>query len=409
MAEETGLRISVIQPGARLHYAVPAVLQRAGLLQRLYTDCTNIGLLRQLEHVWPSAIQPAPVRRLLGRTLPADIPHRKVRQVRFAVGRELLMRSIRREYAGQSPSGALLKRALRERFGGANAIYTVLVNEDLEFCRVAKEAGCRIIHEAMCSPEIGLVTRREHLRAGLRCDQSLDEIERGRGRDRQKYAIADLIVAPSNFVRVAILALGAEPSKVEVVPYGIDRRWLSLPSNPVPGRVLFVGKVGLLKGNHYLAEATRMLAQRRLDCDVRVVGPLGGDVAKQSLYAGPAYLGQVPRSEIHREFAAADVFVLPSLCEGMAMVTLEAMAMGVPVVTTPNAGSCVRDGIDGLIVPARDAAALAFAIERILIDRQLRQTMSRNARERASEFTWEKYESRLIAALSKIAPGLHAA
>jgi glycosyltransferase involved in cell wall biosynthesis len=158
----------------------------------------------------------------------------------------------------------------------------------------------------------------------------------------------------------------------------------------------------LRKGNHYLAEAERILAQRRVECDIRVVGPLEMDVSKSRIFAGPTYLGQIPRSEIHREYSAADIFVLPSLSEGMAIVTLEAMAMGLPVITTPNAGSCVRDGIDGLIVPARDASALALAIEQLLTDRDLRETMSRNARARAAEFTWEKYETRLIAALKNL-------
>ena len=88
----------------------------------------------------------------------------------------------------------------------------------------------------------------------------------------------------------------------------------------------------------------------------------------------------------------------------MAVVTLEAMAAGLPVITTPNAGSCVRDGVDGFIIPAGDANALTSAMEHLLTDRSLRQTMSRSARERAAEFTWEKYEGRLIGALSKISP-----
>ncbi|MBS0235252.1 MAG: glycosyltransferase family 4 protein [Proteobacteria bacterium] len=410
MSDFSALHVAVLQPGARLHYAVPTILQRAGMLQRLYTDCANIGFLRQVERVWPSDLQPAPLRRLFGRKLPSEIPASKVRQVRFAVGRDLLTRSVTRNTQKQNASSALLHRALRESFGGANTIYTVLVNEDLEFCRAAKERGCRIVHEAMSSPEIGLVRHAEHARyvGNERCE-SLDEIERGRDRDRQKYAVADLILAPSQFVREAVIALGAEKSKVAVVPYGIDSRWLALSSNPTRGRILFVGKVGLLKSSHYLAEATRKLMGRGISCDVRAVGPQDADVKNDALFAGPTYLGQIPRAEIHREYTTADIFVLPSLCEGMAMVTLEAMAAGLPVITTPNAGSAVRDGIDGLIVPARNAAALADAIEKILTDRSLRETMSRNARERAAAFTWECYEERLIGALSKISSASSAA
>jgi glycosyltransferase involved in cell wall biosynthesis len=87
----------------------------------------------------------------------------------------------------------------------------------------------------------------------------------------------------------------------------------------------------------------------------------------------------------------------------MALVHLEAMACGVPVITTPNCGSVIRDGVDGFIVPIRDAAAIADKIERLLGDRELRGRMGRSARERAREFTWQRYGERLISALDTLA------
>jgi glycosyltransferase involved in cell wall biosynthesis len=103
------------------------------------------------------------------------------------------------------------------------------------------------------------------------------------------------------------------------------------------------------------------------------------------------------------EFRRADVFVLPTLCEGMAMVHLEAMACGVPVITTPNCGSVVRDGVDGFIVPIRAPPAIADKVELLLTDRELRARMGRGARARAREFTWARYGERLIGALDTLA------
>lgn len=401
MLDRPALRVAVLQPGARLHYAVPTLLQRAGMLQRLYTDFANVGSVRHIESLWPRCLQPAAVRRLFGRKLPSEIPPSKVQQVRCAVMLERLMSS--QSAREDTSSRALMKRALGERFGGANAIYTVLVNEDLDLCRTAKAQGCRIIHEVMLTPDVGLLTESEYRRHAIsQHAPSLREIEAGRERDRQKYALADLILVPSEFVRESVLALGADPAIVALVPYGIDRSWLQRPSHPVPGRILFVGSVGLRKGSHHLAGAARRLAERNVECEVRVAGPLEVGVAQSALFAGPKYLGQVPRIDIHREYSHADIFVLPSLAEGMAVVTLEAMAVGLPVITTPNAGSCVRDGIDGIIVPAGDVSALATAIERLISDRGLRETMSQNAKARAAQFTWEKYEGRLIGTLSRL-------
>lgn len=402
MLEQDGLRIAVLQPGARLHYAVPTLLQRAGMLQCLYTDFANTGLLRYLEFVWPRSLQPASVRRLFGRKLPGEIPASKIRQARSAAVHDELRAIVGKRRDRQS-SQALMRCAVSQRFSGANAIYTVLVNEDLETCRTAKAQGCRIIHEVMLTPEVGLLTYDEYRRyAGTAPEMVLRDIEAGRERDRQKYSLADLILVPSDFVRKGVLALGADPSKIATVPYGIDRHWLDVPSHPVRGRVLFVGSVGLRKGSHYLAEAARRLAERNFDCRVCVVGPYENGISPGDVFTGPTYLGQIPRAEIHRQYSAADLFVLPSLAEGMAMVTLEAMAVGLPVITTPNSGSCVRDGIDGIIVPPCDPSALVSAIERIVGDRTLREAMSRNAKARAAEFTWDKYESRLIGALGKL-------
>ncbi|CAA2142092.1 glycosyltransferase family 4 protein [Hyphomicrobium sp. ghe19] len=404
MHDQASLRFAVLQPGARLHYALPAVLQRAGMLQRLYTDFANGGPLRHLEKVLPRSLQPAPVRRMLGRKVPAEIPRSKVRQVHTDIVRERVVRLLSN---GSSNSAAsMLAVARKERFGGANAIYTVLVNEDIEACREAKDGGRTIVHEAMLGPDVGLWLEEEHKRfpGRLHGAFSVDRVHAGRERDRMKYQLADLIIAPSDFVKRAVVDLGADVSRVAVVPYGIDESWLDADPRPVQGRALFVGSVGLRKGSHYLAEATRLLAQRRVSCDVRVVGPVDRRILRDPMFFGPDYVDQIPRTKVREEFATADVFVLPTLCEGSALVHLEAMACGVPVITTPNCGSVVRDGVDGIIVPIRSAIAIADAIERIVTDRKLRESMSRNARERAAEFTLERYGERLVSVLRKLQP-----
>jgi len=71
------------------------------------------------------------------------------------------------------------------------------------------------------------------------------------------------------------------------------------------------------------------------------------------------FTGLVPRSKMRELYKWADVFVLPSICEGSAMVTYEALSSGLPVITTPNSGSIVRNGIDGLIIPIRNSDIIA--------------------------------------------------
>ena len=93
-------------------------------------------------------------------------------------------------------------------------------------------------------------------------------------------------------------------------------------SDPIPGRVLFVGAVGLLKGSHYLAEATRSLQRRRIPCEVRVGGDRAGlNCCHIASFQGPRDAGQVPRGRVVDEFLRADVFVLPTLCDSFASGT----------------------------------------------------------------------------------------
>jgi glycosyltransferase involved in cell wall biosynthesis len=80
------------------------------------------------------------------------------------------------------------------------------------------------------------------------------------------------------------------------------------------------------------------------------------------------------------------------------------MACGVPVITTPNCGSLVRDQVEGFLVPIRDPLALANRIQQIIEDRPLRDRLSAAARRRARDYTWARYGERLLAALGVAQP-----
>jgi glycosyltransferase involved in cell wall biosynthesis len=112
--------------------------------------------------------------------------------------------------------------------------------------------------------------------------------------------------------------------------------------------------------------------------------------------------GPVSAGEIASLYRWADVLVLPTLCEGSATVCYEALAAGVPVITTPNAGSIVRDGIDGFIVPIRRADLLAEKLEMLARDRELLQSLSRNAAKRALDYTLARYGERLLGVLKDL-------
>lgn len=382
---------AVLQAGARMHYAVPALLARLGALAAFYTDVHGSHRsLQLLKSLCPQIAQPKSVRRLLGRQLPVDLPHSLVRDQPLA--------SL--TWARHRSEALLLQRAAEEGFAGANALYTNFINNDLNVVRQANDLGLHVVHELIIGADVGRILLEERRRyPGIDAEGEDEEVvEAGILRDQQKWAMCDQVLVPSEYCRQSSVALGCDPAKISLVPYGIPEHWFDLHPEPQPGRLLFVGQVGLRKGNHVLAEACRILSSRRVPFECRVAGPPQVDL-NHPLFAGPNYLGQVPRSQIREEFRCADLFVLPTLADSFGLVHLEALACGVPVITTPHCGSVVRDGLEGFIVPIRDSLALADRLQQLLVDRSLRERMGVAARQRAFDFTWERYGERLLAAL----------
>lgn len=386
-------RFAVLQAGARMHYAVPALLARAGALTALYTDVhANHRHFRWLEEALPARWQPKAVKRLLARKLPSDLPLAMVCDHPF-LG-PLISRF------GEVNDASVLATAAYYRFGGANSLYTNFINNDISLVRRAKDQGLKIVHELIIGADVGRIMLEERARfPGVEpAGESVAEVESGIARDKVKWQLCDQVLVPSEYCRDSSIALGCDPSKISVVPYGLEERWFELQASPVPGRILFVGQVGLRKGNQYLAAACRLLGDRKVAFECRVVGPHLVNT-ENSIFKGPHYLGQIPRSKVYEEFQSADIFVLPTIADSFGLVHLEAMACGVPVITTPHCGSIIRDGIDGFIVPIRDTNTLTERLLQLIEDRALRDRMGRAAKERAREYTWAHYGDRLMRAL----------
>ena len=127
-----------------------------------------------------------------------------------------------------------------------------------------------------------------------------------------------------------------------------------------------------------------------------IAGPIGiSQEAVQSAPRNVTFIGRVTRDQASAIYKRADVFVLPTISDGFAITQIEAMSHGLPVITTPNCGEVVSDGIDGNIVPIRDAKALAAAIEAYASDRSKLIKASGAARQKAQQFSLGKLDERL--------------
>jgi glycosyltransferase involved in cell wall biosynthesis len=106
---------------------------------------------------------------------------------------------------------------------------------------------------------------------------------------------------------------------------------------------------------------------------------------------------------MREQYDWADVLVLPSISDTFALVVLEAMAAGVPVITTRNTGASdiVRDSVDGFLVPVHDPEAIANKLQMLSDDRHLLQWMSKEACSRARDFSVEAYTRRLVGLITQ--------
>jgi glycosyltransferase involved in cell wall biosynthesis len=226
------------------------------------------------------------------------------------------------------------------------------------------------------------------------------------GRVLRELALADYITIPSAFVRESMSAQGFPLSKLIEIPFGVDLAKFSPSPSPKTGRpvrFIFAGQVSIRKGVPYLLEAWKRL--KLPDSELWLSGGVTSDFAairhRWANVEGIRFLGY--SSMLPTVFQQCDVFVFPTIEEGSALVTYEALASSLPVITTPNAGSIVRDGQEGYIVPVRDIDALCERMERLWESSLLREAMAHAARHRAEQYGWDRYQRDLADAYRVIA------
>jgi glycosyltransferase involved in cell wall biosynthesis len=215
--------------------------------------------------------------------------------------------------------------------------------------------------------------------------------------------LADYILVGSSFVRDSFVTEGVQPKKLVVIPYGVDTQFFKpiAPNYPSSSdlRLLFVGQIGQRKGISYLLEAAKKISEDGVS--LTLIGKIQGDGKALEPYKYFfRHIPYLPRSELSEFYRQANVFVFPTLIEGMALVVLEGMASGLAVITTPNGlGDIVRDGVDGFLIPPRDVDAIVDRVKYLKNRPELCKKMGNNARERALEYTWNAYRQAAVSQL----------
>ncbi len=239
--------------------------------------------------------------------------------------------------------------------------------------------------------------REEYLRFGIKPILAHPRVI---AKELREYDQADYIAIPSDFVRKSFLQRGIPDEKLIQVPYGVSLDSFYPHEVPDDGifRVVYAGRLCLRKGVQYLLQAFSELDLE--DSELLLLG--GADpefLPFLKKYSGRvSWLGRRPREKLPREYSRSSVFVMPSIEEGMAMVQVQAMACGLPLICTPNSGGedLISEGVNGFIVPIRDPEAIKERIRTLYHDRVRCSKMGAAARARvADDFTWQRYGARV--------------
>jgi alpha-maltose-1-phosphate synthase len=212
-------------------------------------------------------------------------------------------------------------------------------------------------------------------------------------RKQTEVQLADHIFVASSITRQSLLREGIHPNRITVVPYGAPLEYFRpQPKLDFAFRALFVGRIGPRKGVHYLIQAWQELKLPQAELMLVGINEFPEGWLSQ-LPDGVRYVSSIPHAALNQYYNAANVFVFPSLVEGFGLVLLEAMACGIPVITTPNTAGpdILTHGVEGFIVPIRHPEALKEKLEWCYSHPIELAEMGKSAYRKAKQLTWERY------------------
>lgn len=247
--------------------------------------------------------------------------------------------------------------------------------------------------------------REEHENAGLPW-QPFPVYEKQRR--LQEYEQADYILMPSDFVKESFLSKGFPEHKLLKVPYGFDKIDNSIDKkllNSDTFTVLYVGSISVRKGIRYLIEAFASLQHPKKQ--LVLVGPDANDGALAGVTLPPnvVFTGVLKGDELANAYRTADVFCLPSIEEGLALVLGEALSFGLPIIATVNTGASdlITDGQEGYILPIRSSEAIRQKLQLLADDPVVLARLSADSYAKSERLDgWQETGNNLINVLSRV-------
>ena len=296
----------------------------------------------------------------------------------------------------------------RVRKSKASAVYCY---EDgaLETFRAAKKNGAKCIYDLPIAfwrvSRALLDEEAERLPAWRRTLVGTFDSADKLARKDEELDLADMVICPSRFVFDSIPDSVRASKKICVIPFGspdvsqITNNKKRESSSKL--RVLFAGSMSQRKGLADVFAAFKLLDPTKYELHV-----MGAPIDNLSFYYNQCsnFIHHPTRSneKVLELMRSCDVFVLPSIVEGRALVQQEAMSCGLPIIVTKNAGGedLVEDGKAGFLVPIRSPLAIVEKLEILQRDRELLTYMSSAAKEKSQQLNWASYRLKISQALA---------
>ena len=219
-----------------------------------------------------------------------------------------------------------------------------------------------------------------------------------------EYEFADYITVPSMFAYNSFIEKGIKSSKLFYNPLGVQLSDFPFYPKEIQNTKLVIGYIGTMSAQKNvigLINATENLFKQGLNIKLLLTGPIDHGSFDEATLKKPfiKYIKKQPQKELHKIYENIDVFVLNSIQEGLAMVQLQAMACGLPLISTTNSGGLdlISEGDNGFIIPAFDRRALEDRIEWFYNNKHQIPEMGRTSRKMVeAAFTWEQYGRRYV-------------
>lgn len=418
-AKESESSVVVAQLGSRQDYSVPTALQKAGILKHLYTDAyVNHREARLLQRLARDGRIGKLARQALSRHN-AELDYEKVTRftglgVRYYRSLRRASTSVENQYRafieyGNEFNRAILRQGLPDSthiFAFDHAALGLFQSMEVKGRTRVLEQIYPAIHaerleqeEEEYWPGWSVAPQTPFYNSSL--------FQKWREIQLEEWRLADSIIVASDYSKEAIAhTLPELKPKLRKVPLTVNlNSYLPFqhirrhPEGRRPLRVLFAGNVNLRKGLPYLLSAFDKIDPRLARLTV-----VGGIQLQEKILRPYQdridFCGIVPHVQMPQIYHDADVFIFPTISDGFGAVMLEAMATGLPVISTNNCGDIVEDGVNGFRIPIRNPEAIMDSIEQFLRKPEMVEHLSKGAIQTSQQLSLPFYQTALFNALN---------